>query len=308
MPAHCSHTNDQLKDILKEQGCAVQDRHEDIIKEFKDRCMTDFIYEVTQETLQSTEHGMLFQIGKGCDAKIVKVFIYVVGFLGDIIGLGSITNCGSNRKAMPCRMCSETNMWDFSSAVDENYIVPWRDSELSEKAGRIKSQILRKKYLNDIAGSNKNIITPEERDWDKLGDLNSISILDNNVYKVTRPLDEADIVSFHRLFRTELLHMLKLGPGKHVPAVVVSLIRINQELQKKMFGKLEFDEAMAMMDDSVKEFPVLQASQTYFPVRKTKMRTGISEMIHSEATHKTNSSFFLVPTCVDGNILCWYYS
>jgi hypothetical protein len=71
-----------------------------------------------------------------------------------------------------------------------------------------------------------------------------------------------------------------------------------------MFGKLEFDEAMAMMDDSVKEFPVLQASQTYFPVRKTQLRTGISEMIHSEATNKTNSSFFLVPTCVDGNILC----
>jgi hypothetical protein len=290
MPIHSSYSKDELIEWLKNGGCTVKKRQETIIKSFDRQCQVDFIYDVLEPILSTHDDGMLFQIGAGPDAKIVKLYVYVVKFIVDIVGSDVCSNCGYQRKNMFCRMCCSKDRWDFGSALKKDHVVEWRNSIEMETAGKKQVAFLQKKFDHDCAFSkqrNKSLKkqnikkTADEMHWEKIAKEKSISICDNRLYEHCRPLERAGLHSYHLALGPEMLHILDLGAKKNGVSTVVSLISIYSTVEALIIKPKKFcyQDSMGILDFRTKNFPALLASQTFFPVRLALLRKGFSELI-----------------------------
>ena len=303
MPVHSSYSDEELYNMLQRKGCSVMERMDELTKNFDRECQLNFIHDIMKMTISTHEDGILAQIGSGTDARIVKLHIFVVKFLGDIVGLDVCTNCGFHRK-MFCRICHETDRWDFSSVIMSDYSYSFRDANETETASLKMSQMLRNMFLHDCSKQKGNYRkTDDEIHWKEIAELKSISWTRNPLFELFRTLSDAGLWTFHKAFGPELLHVLRLGLEKKLASTVVSLISIYSKFEEKIIrpSKLSYANSMSTLDKRIKDSPLLLPMQTFFPVKRAIFRNGISSLIDSKATDKSNSAYFA------GSLYAWQY-
>jgi len=217
-------------------------------------------------------------------------------------------------------MCECTDKWDFGPVLKHDHVVPWRDSNETETAGKVMSKILKKQFdrdcrkskmtkksmkvIEDSGGDEALKLQPDEIRWKEVSNQKGISTICNNIFELMRPLHVAGIHNFHRAFGPELLHILRLGAMKNTIGAVVSLISIYKNLEDYMVQpprKAMYTYSISTLDRRLKAAPIRRAMQTFFPVRQTTFRKSMSSMIHSKATDKSNSAYFA------GSLYAWEY-